>query len=68
MPKATAAERLEATMLLTMRRLRAQPEVRARLEGMPPDEQAAHLATLVMEALRQDPDALALMAEAAEVG
>jgi hypothetical protein len=68
MSKATAAERLEATMLLTMRRLRAQPEVRARLEGMLPDEQAAHLATLVMEALRQDPDALALMAEAAEEG
>jgi hypothetical protein len=66
MPKLPPAERLEATMLLTTRRVRARPEVKARLADMPPSAQASHLAELAMEELRRDADALALMHRVAE--
>jgi hypothetical protein len=66
--RATPAERLEAMLLLTLRRVRDRPAVKARLAGMAPEQQAAHLAELTMEAVRADPTGLELLAAKAAEG
>jgi hypothetical protein len=63
--RATPAERLDALMLLKLRQVRDRPAVKARLEGMAPNEAASHLAELVMEAVRADPTGVELLAAVA---
>jgi hypothetical protein len=67
MTDAFPGQQLDALLLATMRRLRRQPAMRARLARLKGDEARAKcLADAAVRELREDERALALMTEAAD--